>query len=301
MTDPHQPDRPGGPIADHRRQWRDCLYVYPVVSRRAGGVSIGVNLNPDRKCNFGCVYCQIDRSRPRGLREVDLDTVAAELAQALSAAISGELWNEPRFADTPAPLRHVNDIAFSGDGEPTCLEEFDQAVRIAADAKAQAGLDEVKIVVITNASLLDSPQVRRALHVLDENNGEIWAKLDAGTEEYFRLINRPRPGLTLEEIIRNIQAVGMLRPIVIQTLLCKLDGQSMDEPELQAYCKRLRTMLANGTRIQQVQLHTVAREPATGQPVTPLTDDELKAMAKRIIAAVPGVEFQVFGQTGRLG
>ena len=89
------------PIRDHRRQWRDCRYVYPVISRRSRGLSIGVNLNPHKRCTFSCVYCQIDRGVDRGLHGVDVDILGAELRQALAACLSGRIWDEPRFAATP--------------------------------------------------------------------------------------------------------------------------------------------------------------------------------------------------------
>ena len=49
---------------DHRRDLGENRYVYAVVSRRARGLSIGVNLNPDKVCNFDCPYCQVDRTTP---------------------------------------------------------------------------------------------------------------------------------------------------------------------------------------------------------------------------------------------
>ncbi|MCY2925199.1 MAG: hypothetical protein NT031_07125 [Planctomycetota bacterium] len=151
-------------FSDHSRRWRSCRYVYPVISRRAGGVGIGVNLNPERACNFACVYCQVDRTDPGPSHGVDLGLLRAELRLALDAARSGQLWDEPRFADVPADRRRLNDIAFSGDGEPTCVAGFDQAVQAAADARTEAGLEALKLIVITNATRLDSPPCLRPRH-----------------------------------------------------------------------------------------------------------------------------------------
>jgi len=278
-------DRDPPIVRDHRRQWRHCLYVYPVISRRAGGLSIGVNLNPDKRCNFACLYCQIDRRTRRGLHEVKIEKIRSELAEALSAATSGELWREERFAATPQNLRRINDIAFSGDGEPTCLPEFDQTVAAAADAKRQFGCDEAKIVVITNATQLDSPQVRRAMPVLDASNGEIWAKLDAGSEAYFRRVNRPQPAMTLDRVTANILAVARGREVVIQTLLLRLGGSPPPGEEIAAYCDRLRSILAAGGRIRLVQLHTVARPPQDPLAAR-LGDAELDAIAATVRKAV---------------
>lgn len=285
------PDR--GVIRDHRRQWRDCLYVYPVISRRAKGLSIGVNLNPDRRCTFACPYCQIDRRTPRGLHAVHMPTLQRELEAVLAETVSGSIWREGRFAPTPQGLRRINDVAFSGDGEPTCLSNFDEAVAIAADVKDRLGLGEMKIVLITNSSRLDSPQVLRALPILDAHNGEIWAKLDAGSEEYFQRVNRPGRGLHLEQIVANIAAIARGRPVVIQTLLLRLDGRGPDPAEIEAYCGRLRQVLQAGGLIKLIQLHTVARDPAEAA-AAPLSDAELDALAETIRPGVPGVPVETY-------
>src|SRR5690349_20307833 len=109
---------------DHRRQFADNRYVYAVVSRRSKGVSVGINLNPDKICNFDCVYCQVDRTTPGGPGEVELPVLLAELEAVLDAVASGRLFEEERFRTTPETQRRLNDIAFSGDGEPTTCPTF---------------------------------------------------------------------------------------------------------------------------------------------------------------------------------
>jgi wyosine [tRNA(Phe)-imidazoG37] synthetase (radical SAM superfamily) len=252
-----------------------------------------VNLNPDKRCTFACLYCQIDRSASRGLEKVDLPTLRRELELALAEAATGRIWHEPRFAATPASMRRLNDIAFSGDGEPTCLPNFDQAVSVAAQVKDEMGLEEVKLVVITNASRLDSPQVHRALPILDAHNGEIWAKLDAGREEYFRRVNRPQPAISLDSIVAGITAVARGRAVVIQTLLFALDGAPPPPEEIQAYCQRLRQILDGGGQIRLVQVHTIARNPAEAS-ASPLADRDLDALADTIRRSVAPVPVETF-------
>ena len=298
-------------IRDHRRQWRECLYVYPVISRRSKGLSIGVNLSPGMQCTFGCVYCQVDRRTPRGLDRVDLHTLRAELQAVCGEAASGRIWQTERFRQTPPDLRRINDIAFSGDGEPTSLPEFDQAIQIAADVrnlfnrntnantKAAFGpaLADVKIVVITNATLLRSPQLERALPILDANNGEIWAKLDAGTEERFREINRPAAGVTLAGVLDGIIHVARGRGVVIQTLMMRLRGVLPTDADTRAYVDRLREISRAGGHIKLVQLHTVARPPAEGY-VAALTAGELDEVAARVRQSLPGTPVAVFPGAG---
>ena len=281
-------------VRDHRRQWRDCLYVYPVLSRRAAGLSVGVNISPDKRCNFACLYCQVDRHLRRNLDFVDLDQLRDELNLVLAEAADGRIWRQPRFASAPETMRRINDIAFSGDGEPTASPLFDRAVKVAAEAKAAARLADVKIVVITNATCLASPQVARALPVLDANNGEIWAKLDAGTQQRLDEINRPRPAAALDKIVADIAAVAKDRPVVIQTLFFRIDGNEPGPEEIAAYTARLREILAAGGRIKLVQLHTIARSPLSPR-ATFLPDDRLDAIAAEVRAAVGQTPVETFG------
>lgn len=286
-------------LSDHRRQWRTCRYVYPVVSRRARGLSLGVNLNHDKRCNFHCVYCQINRRLRRAALELDIPRLRQELADVLDEVLNGAIWNEPRFAETPAELRRLNDIAFSGDGEPTCLPTFDSAVQAAADALARRDLlgppaaGGARIVVITNASQLTEPQVHRALPILRNSNGQLWAKLDAGTEERFQRINRPAGNLTLQQVCEGILTVSRDMPVVLQTLLFRLAGQGPDERELVAYAKRVRHILDADGQIELIQLHTLARPPAETDAGY-LPEPELRTHARFLQAALPEIPIEVY-------
>ena len=166
---------------------------------------------------------------------------------------------------------------------------------MAAEAKSATGLPDVKLVVITNATNLLAPQVLRALPILDAHNGEIWAKLDAGTDEYFRKVNRPAGAMTLDRIVENITFVAKGRPIVLQTLLMNLDGQPPTAAEIAAYCGRVKQILDGGGRIKLIQLHTVARQPAEKYAL-PLTDWQLEDISETLRADI-GVEVETFGGT----
>ncbi|HJV37573.1 MAG TPA: hypothetical protein VJ528_01940, partial [Geothrix sp.] len=136
---------------DHRRVWRDFDYCYPVISRRSRGVSLGVNLNPDKVCNFDCVYCEVDRLTPAKRKDLDLDLLDKELGLLLDLATSGEIYDIPPFDSARPEQRRLNDIAFSGDGEPTTAREFAEVVTRVASLKKQRGLDLVKLVLITDS------------------------------------------------------------------------------------------------------------------------------------------------------
>src|ERR1700682_582404 len=97
MPEPISTRRVNLVVRDHRRTFQDNRYVYAVVSRRSKGVSIGINLNPDKVCNFDCIYCQVDRKTPPITREVDLPRLGQELEDMIQSAVSGELFERERF------------------------------------------------------------------------------------------------------------------------------------------------------------------------------------------------------------
>jgi wyosine [tRNA(Phe)-imidazoG37] synthetase (radical SAM superfamily) len=267
--------------SDHARLFERNRFVYPVLSRRSGGISVGVNLNPDKVCNFDCIYCQVDRTRQSETRFVETDALMAELRATLDLVASGAIYETDKFRDVPPHLRRLNDIAFSGDGEPTTYKNFDELMQQCAAVKAAAGLDDVKMVLITNASMFHRPHVQRGLEILDRNNGEIWAKLEAGTDEYFHLIDRtPIP---FRQILDNITAAARVRPLVIQSLFMRVNGEPPSTAELEAFCDRLNEITVAGGILKLVQIYTIARRPAESC-VAPLADaevDAIVAMVKR--------------------
>jgi wyosine [tRNA(Phe)-imidazoG37] synthetase (radical SAM superfamily) len=266
-------------VQDHSRQYADFTFVYPVISRRSGGLSIGINLNPDKVCNFDCIYCEVDRRVPGKVSRVDLNQMRDELIAMIRFAKDGGLAKEPKFNEVPWLTRTVRDLAFSGDGEPTMLHNFAECVQLVVDVKRAEGLDKTRIVLITDAAGLDKADVRRGLEIMDANNGEVWGKLDAGTESYFRLVNRTT--IRFDRILRNLAATAQARAIVIQTLLLRVHGEPMPRGELDAYCSRLKEITAAGGRIREVHLYTLARpapEPFAGK----LTKAELDAMAATV-------------------
>ena len=115
-------------FTDHRRKLHSNKYIYAVVSRRSQGLSIGINLNIDKICNFDCPYCQVDRSIKGGERNVDADTLLLELQHLFELIRSGNLWNIAPFDTAKKEFQRINDIAFAGDGEPTTCPQFEEVV-----------------------------------------------------------------------------------------------------------------------------------------------------------------------------
>lgn len=267
------------PHLDHARAYHHNKFVYPVLSRRSRGVSVGVNLNPDKVCNFDCIYCEVDRRSEAETRFVETDRLSAELEAMLELVLSGAIYREPMFAVTPPHLRRLNDIAFSGDGEPTTFKNIDAIVERAAQIKASRSLDDVKLVLITNATMFHREPVRRALAILDRNNGEIWAKLDAGTADYYHLIERT--SIPFQRILDNLLSAARVRPLVIQSLFMKVNGEGPADAEIEAFCDRISEIIAAGGMIKCVHVYTVARPPAESF-VAPLEPERVEEIARRV-------------------
>jgi wyosine [tRNA(Phe)-imidazoG37] synthetase (radical SAM superfamily) len=261
---------------DHRRELESNRYVYAVVSRRARGLSIGVNLNPDKVCNFDCPYCQVDRTTPGGPSRIDVAALVSEL-EALLERARGDLWAFPPFDSVAPELRRVRDIAFAGDGEPTTPPEFPQAAHAVRELRDRLA-PGVPLRLLTNATLFHKPKVRAGLAAFDE----LWCKLDAGTEAYFQVVDGTR--LPFGRILDNLLLVARERPIVIQAMLLALDGAGPDDAEVDAWVERMREIVAGGGRIDHVQVYSVARRPSDPR-CGPLAHGRLEAIAARARAA----------------
>jgi wyosine [tRNA(Phe)-imidazoG37] synthetase (radical SAM superfamily) len=275
---------------DHRRIWQDFHYAYPVISRRSKGVSLGVNLNPDKICNFDCVYCEVDRSTPGPRSDIDLAQLEREMAALLDLTVGGTLFATSPFNSARPDQRRLNDIAFSGDGEPTTAREFAAAVDCIARLKRERGLDQVKLVLITDSTRLQAPEILRGLELMMANQGEIWAKLDTGSEAYYREVNRSR--IPFARILDNLAATARRWPITIQTLFLAWQGRGPGPEELAAYVDRLRTLLDQGS-LQGVQLYTVAR-PTPEPEARPLAAAEMDRLAGLVRAGLPDLPVEVF-------
>jgi len=267
-------------VRDHSRQFADFTFVYPVISRRARGLSIGINLNPDKVCNFDCVYCEVDRTMPGKVSKVDLNQMGDELKGMIHFVRDGGLAREPKFNELPSFItRNVKNIAFSGDGEPTLIHNFAECVQVVADVKRVEGLAKTRIVLVTDAAGLDKADVRRGLEIMDAHNGEIWGKLDAGTENYFNRVNRTT--VQFDRILKNLTETARARPIVIQSLFLKIHGEAMPAGELDAYCDRLNEIMRGGGRVKEVHAYTVAR-PTPEPFAAKLSAEELNELAETI-------------------
>lgn len=236
---------------DHSRDSAGLRYVYPVISRRAGGVSVGINLNPNNACNWRCIYCQVPDLKRGGPPPIDLALLERELDDFLVRAVSGDFM----VTRVPAGVRRLVDVAFSGNGEPTSAVEFAEAVAIVERVLAGHGLtDSVVMRLITNGSLLDRKAVQSGIAQIGRAGGEVWFKLDAGTAAGFARINgtRARPDV----VSRRLAVCAGLAPTWVQTCLFRLDDEMPPEREVDAWLALLAPL---APLLAGVHLYSLAR------------------------------------------
>ncbi len=264
---------------DHDRGLAGLRHVYPVVSRRARGVSVGINLNPNDACNFRCVYCQVPGLVFGKAPEIDLGRLEQELDGFLEWVQEGDFMERV----VPEGSRRLNDLAFSGNGEPTSAEPFDGIVELVGGIMQRRGLvGAAKLVLITNGSLAAQPRVGAGLEHMRPLGGEVWFKLDAATDEGLARINDYKGGV--EQVKKNLAAAAPLCPTWLQSCAFAFDGQPPDEGEREAYLEFLRWTRSEGLPLEGVLLYGIARQ--SHQPEAPrlerLDSAWLDAWAERI-------------------
>lgn len=275
-------------VEDHNRDVSGLTYVYPVVSRRAGGVSIGINLNINNACNWRCVYCQVPNLTRGTPPPIDLALLEKELRGFLNELLHGNFMNE--FVDEKD--RHLMDIAFSGNGEPTSAKEFPEVLGIVEKVLNEFNLlnpvnpnpilpNPIKVRLITNGSLMDKAHVLESMKHLANINGEVWFKVDAGTSEGIAKINDVN--ISISRVIKRLKACAENCPTFVQTCMVAIDGQAPNEAEIGAYIALLAQVKND---IKGVHLYGLARPSmqAEAPRLSRLSPEWLEGVASQIRA-----------------
>lgn len=271
------------------RDFLENRFVYVVISPRAHGLSIGVNLTPDQRCNFNCIYCEVDREEKQEGVELDLDVVTEELHRTLNFVHAGGLAMHPRYAGLSPELLRPRHVTLSGDGEPTLCPKFLELVQTVAHVRAMSRVPFFKMVLITNASHLDQAQVQEGLNIFTAQD-EIWAKLEAGTQGYFEKVNGA--DVPLEKVVSNILMVARQRPVIIQSLFPMLNDEPPAAEEIEAYAQRLNTLKQGGAKIPLVQIYSATR-PHTHMECAHLPLRYLSQIA-HTVRTVTGLKTEVY-------
>lgn len=229
--------------------------VYGPVPSWPIGRSLGVDAlgGTQKRCTFDCTYCQLGPTPPGPvMREVWV--TPADLAD--------ELWTT---RDVPADY-----ITFSGMGEPTLAANLAELIQVVHEIRTSP------VAVLTNACLLNAPSIQVALRGADY----VIAKLDAGDEEMFLRVNRPRIPCSLAEIIEGIRTFrqGFVGRLALQIMFI---AANVAQAEVLA-------ALVRWLRPDEVQLNT----PLRPSPTPPLSRPEMGAII-RAFERLPAV--QVYG------
>jgi len=272
-------------VTDHSRDSAGLCYIYPVVSRRAGGVSVGINLNTNNACNWRCIYCQVPDLKLGTAPAVDLALLEHELRSFLHELLHGDFMQRR----VPEGVSRINDIALSGNGEPTSAGEFAEVIELIGKLKQDLALPaDLKLVLITNGSLIYRENVQQGLRHMAQLNGEVWFKLDRASEAGMQRINNT--GISIAKVRENLATAIALCPTWLQTCWFALDGAVPSRAEEDTYLDFLAGLLRDGIKPQGVLLYSLARP--SFQPEAPrlaaLTAQQMEAFAARIRAL--GVE-----------
>jgi wyosine [tRNA(Phe)-imidazoG37] synthetase (radical SAM superfamily) len=254
-------------------------YVYPVISRRACGLSIGINFNTNNSCNWRCIYCQVPNLNIGIAPEIDFRLLEEELRYILNDVIEGGFYE--RFI-IDQDKRTIKDIAIAGNGEPTTLKEFDRAVKLIGNIAKEAGIfPSSDFILITNGSLLHQPRVQEGLLRLNQFGGEVWFKLDSATEKGRRLINNSAQSCSAA--LQNLSISSKLCPTKLQICLFDYDKQGLLLVEKNALLALLKQIKAE-TNVMKVMLYTIARPSLQPESVRieKLSPEFLNAFADEI-------------------
>jgi wyosine [tRNA(Phe)-imidazoG37] synthetase (radical SAM superfamily) len=261
-------------VTNHSRDSAGLRYVYPVVSRRAGGISIGINLNPNNACNWRCIYCQVPNLTRGTAPPVDLALLEKELNGFLHELEHGDFMQHV-LPEAP----RINDIALSGNGEPTSAQEFAEVIELIGRLKPA----DLKLVLITNGSLVQRENVQQGLRRLSQLNGEIWFKLDRASEAGMALVNDT--GMTMDKVRQNIAtAIACCPNTWLQTCWFALDGVAPGKQSENDYLDFLAGLLRDGIKPQGVLLYGLARPSMqTEAPrLSVLSNEQMESFAQRI-------------------
>ncbi len=266
-------------ITDHDRDSAGLKYVYPVVSRRAGGVSVGINLNTNNACNWRCIYCQVPDLQLGTAPAVDLALLEKELRSFLHELLHGNFMQ----LRVPEESRRINDIALSGNGEPTSAKEFVQVIELIGRLKHELALPKhIKLILITNGSLMHRDQVQEGLRRMANLGGEVWFKLDRVSADGMKAINNTNS--TIAKVRQSLLTAIALCPTWLQTCWFATDGEAPSKQEEDELLGFISTLIAGNTLPLGMLLYTLARpslQPEAAR-LSALTARQLEEFAIRI-------------------
>jgi len=243
----------------------------PVKSRRLGR-SLGINLLPTgyKLCTFNCLYCHY------GWTKAHTDCVAEPVLGDLPSVEEVEKALREWLKTNQIPIDY---ITFSGNGEPTLHPEFHRMVEATLRVRDRY-VPGVRVAVLSNSTCLDKKRVMEGLRKLDKRI----MKLDCGTEEGFRKLNRPSPHIKFEKVVEKLREMD---EVIIQTVLVRGRMDNTGEREIGGWIEKLRYI-----KPAEVQIYSIDR-PSADESLTPVGKERLNQIAKRA-QEESGVQVNVF-------
>jgi len=252
----------------HPRQGGPGKYVYLVKSRRAGGLSLGINLNADKKCNFDCAYCQVQRSSG-GIPNPSIDEILSELEPFLKSYQQAGHWQGMQ----------IKDFALAGDGEPSLFGPLPELLNSLMKLKTKYQLS-AKIVLFTNGAKITRLDLDSVWPQYFGGNNQVWFKLDFWDQPSYLRVNGAKGdrGQVLEKLLH----LGQRYPLTLQA--CFFKPEALAEVDLwaaQAWVDQLKGLLNQGLKVEKLQIYTLARPPKEKQ-LAPYSLGELNQIGSLI-------------------
>ncbi|PCI29188.1 MAG: hypothetical protein COB67_04650 [SAR324 cluster bacterium] len=272
-------------FSSHERLSQYQRLTYPVISRRSGGLSLGVNLNPDKACNFNCVYCQVDRKK-----EIEAPLMIVEKLQA-----ELEEWLQQIQDNNNSYRGHqLKDISIAGDGEPTTVKELPEILESMIRLKQQYHLDTCKLVLFSNGTQIDREDLRAIWPQFFKHNGEVWFKLDYWDEASLKRINRTKS--SFDQLLKNLIQLGREYPLVLQSCFFSWKGQAFSPEQYQPYLDLIQRLTQEGVQIKLIQAYTLARVPAESH-ATPWSNEDMDHL-QRMLEERLSVPIEIYYESG---
>ncbi len=221
----------------------ETLVFGPIKSRRLGK-SLGINLMPEigKICSFDCIYCEC------GWNPENKENSGIPRKDVFEQTLEKRLQELKGTADEP------DSITFSGNGEPTLHPDFVEIIDITLRLR-DLYIPNAKISVLTNGTMLHKKEIFNAISKTDNNI----IKIDGGTYETIKAINKPNVNLDLENYINILQEFK--GNLTIQT--CFLRGEhngvkidNTTEKEISLWMEHIKKINPKKTMIYAIDRET---------------------------------------------
>jgi wyosine [tRNA(Phe)-imidazoG37] synthetase (radical SAM superfamily) len=280
MTDMHRdssPSKDPGRGAARVEDRPAARHVYVALSRRSGGLSVGVDLTVSGECSLACLYCQVPRNRPvHGRPVVDAARLARELEETLASG-------PDRYAD----------VVVAGGGEPTLTANLAEVLAEVERVCQRTGFSKPRRIY-TNGVHVATPAVQAALVDWAEHGGQIWVKLDTVNEP--TLLHLWRTRLTVAVHVAGIWDLARRCPIGIQTMMMRGPGLDPIEQTARELAIAIDGGLALGAQVTELQLIAPSRppgDPVAAKGIVPASCAELE-QAARIVREKTSLPVAIF-------